>query len=97
MAQIETTILSSITSISEVVVVSFGAKGLRLHEGSRAQSFGGKNIVVALKKEPSKLNTTHRKILATLKPKIREFELGISFFKQPPSFTTNYLISTMNS
>jgi hypothetical protein len=96
MARIETTILSSITSISEVVVISFGAKGLRLHEGSRDRSFGGKNIAVALKKEPSKLKTTHRKIPATLKPEIRDFALGISFFKQPPSFTTNYLISTMN-
>jgi hypothetical protein len=96
MAWVATTMFNSITSISEVVVVSFGAKGLRLHESSRPRSFGGKSIAIALKKEPSKLNTTHRKILATLKPEIREFALGISFFKQPPSFTANYLISTMN-
>jgi hypothetical protein len=97
MARIATTILSSITSIGEVVVISLGAKGLRLHEGSRARSFGGKSIAIALKEEPSQLKTTHRKILATLKLKIREFTPWINLIKQPPNFTTNYLISMMNS
>jgi hypothetical protein len=49
-----------------------------------------------LKEEPSQLKTMHRKVLTTLKPKIREFMPGINLFEQPPSLTTNYFISTMN-
>jgi hypothetical protein len=95
-ARVAATVFSSITSIREVAVISLGAKGLRLHEGSRSRGFGGKSIAVALKEEPSQLKTTHRKVLATLKPKVGEFTSGINVFEQPPSFTTNYLIPTMN-
>jgi hypothetical protein len=96
-ARVATTVFSSIASISEVAVVSLGAKGLRLHEGLRARGFGGKSIAIVTKEEPTQLKTTHQKVLTTLKPKIREFTSGINLFEQPPSFTTNYLIPTMNS
>jgi hypothetical protein len=91
-ALIATSIFSSNTSISKVVVVSLGAKGLCLHESSRTRGFGGKSIAVALKEEPSQLKTTHGEELATLKPKVGEFTSGINLFKQLPSFTTDYLI-----
>jgi hypothetical protein len=45
-ARVATTMFSSIARISEVVVVSSGAKGLRLHKGMRAQSFSSKRIAV---------------------------------------------------
>jgi hypothetical protein len=97
MARVTATVFSSVASISETAIVGHRAKGLCLHEGSRTWGFVGKSITIALKKEPTQLKTMQRKILTTFKPKIVDFALGISFFVQPPSFTTNYLIPTMNS
>jgi hypothetical protein len=50
-----------------------------------------------LKEEPSQLKTTHRKVLATFKTKIREYTPVINLFEQSPSLATDYLIPTMNS
>jgi hypothetical protein len=61
MAQVATTVLSSITSIGEIVVINLGAKGLHLHEGSRTRSFVGKSIAIVLKEEPSQLKTMYQK------------------------------------
>jgi tRNA U34 5-carboxymethylaminomethyl modifying GTPase MnmE/TrmE len=97
MAWLVSAVFGSVTSISEVVIASIGTKGLRLHKSSGARSFNSKSIVVTLKKEPRQLKTTYRKILTSFKPKIGESTLRIRFFKQPPSFTAKYLISTMNS
>jgi hypothetical protein len=79
-ARIATITLNGITSIGEVIIVSLGAKGFCLHEGSRARSFGGKSITITSKKKPSQQKTMCRKVLTTFKPKIREFSPGISLF-----------------
>jgi hypothetical protein len=52
MAWIRTDVFGNITSISEIVIASLGAKGLCLHKSSRARSFSSKSIAVTLKKEP---------------------------------------------
>jgi hypothetical protein len=78
-ARIATTTLSSITCIGEVVVVSLGAKGLRLHKGSRARKFGGKSIAAAFEertksaknyalKNPGNTQAKNQRIYAWDKP-----------------------------
>jgi hypothetical protein len=50
-ARIATITLNGITSIGEVIIVSLGAKGFCLHEGSRARSLGSKSITITSKKK----------------------------------------------
>jgi hypothetical protein len=45
--------VARVASIREVAVVNLGAKGLRLHEGSRTRGLGGKSIAISLKEEPT--------------------------------------------
>jgi hypothetical protein len=58
-ARVATTVFNSIASISEVAVISLGAMGLCLHEGSRTRGFSGKSIAIALKEESTQVKTTY--------------------------------------
>jgi hypothetical protein len=73
MAWMATTVFGSITSISEVVVTSLGAKGLCLHNGSGARSFRSKSVAVEERtksagdyasKNPDKLQAKNKRIYA---------------------------------
>jgi hypothetical protein len=74
-------IFNSVTSISEIVIASLRAKGLRLHKSSRARSLSGRNVAVMLKKKPGQIKTTYREIQRSFKPKIGKVTLRISFFE----------------
>jgi hypothetical protein len=76
-----TTIFSNITSISEIVIASLRAKGLRLHKSLRARSFSSGNIAVTLKKEPGQIKTTYREIQISFKLEIGKVTLRISFLE----------------
>jgi hypothetical protein len=73
MAWMATTVLGSITSISEVIVTSLGAKWLCLHKGSGAQSFSSKSVAIVERtksagnyasKNPDKLQAKNQRIYA---------------------------------
>jgi hypothetical protein len=81
MTWVATTVFSNITSISEIVVTSLGARGLLLHRSSRARSFSSRSVAVTLKKEPGQIKTTYREIQISFKPKIGKVTIRISLLE----------------
>jgi hypothetical protein len=95
--RVTTIVFHKITSISEIMLIGNGAKGLRLHETLRTWSRNSRIVILTKNKERRKIKAVYRKVKRNFKPEVGEISFGMSFLIESTSFATDNHISTMNS